>query len=113
MPIIDGWPMAAPRAPPVRLTAAQRHRLKRLARGHKSPHRSAPRRAARRVRVGRRLPGTYSGEASHPDGKETARSDQVRQAIMVDDPPQLPAVTGQAVTQAAGLSALIPPSTNV
>jgi hypothetical protein len=50
---------------------------------------SAPRRAARRVRVGRRLPGTHSGEASHPDGKETARSDQVREAIMVDDPPQL------------------------
>ncbi len=31
--------MSAPRAHPVRLTAAQRHRLKRIARGHKSPHR--------------------------------------------------------------------------
>jgi transposase len=31
--------MSAPRAHPVRLTAAQRHRLKKLARGHKSPHR--------------------------------------------------------------------------
>jgi transposase len=32
-------PMPAPRAHPVRLTAAQRHRLKKIARGHKSPHR--------------------------------------------------------------------------
>ena len=31
-------------------------------------------------------PGPHSGEASHPDGKETARSLQVGQAIMVDDP---------------------------
>jgi DNA-binding CsgD family transcriptional regulator len=31
--------MSVPRACPVRLTAAQRHRLKRIARGHKSPHR--------------------------------------------------------------------------
>jgi transposase len=35
---MDG-PMAVPRAPPVRLSAAQRHRLKKTARGHKSPHR--------------------------------------------------------------------------
>src|SRR5262245_25462194 len=39
MPILDGWPMSAPRARPVRLTAAQRHRLNKTARGHKSPHR--------------------------------------------------------------------------
>jgi transposase len=31
--------MAVPRACPVRLTAAQRHRLKKIAQGHKSPHR--------------------------------------------------------------------------
>jgi hypothetical protein len=31
--------MPAPRARPVRLTAAQRHRLKKIARGHKRPHR--------------------------------------------------------------------------
>ena len=31
--------MSAPRAHLVRLTAAQRHRLKKIARGHKSPHR--------------------------------------------------------------------------
>src|SRR6266536_4128358 len=35
---MDG-PMATPRAHPVRLSAAQRHRLKKLARGHKRPHR--------------------------------------------------------------------------
>jgi hypothetical protein len=35
---MDG-PMAVPRAQPVRLSAAQRHRLKKIARGHKSPHR--------------------------------------------------------------------------
>jgi hypothetical protein len=39
LPSIDGWPMSAPRAHLVRLTAAQRHRLKKIARGHKSPHR--------------------------------------------------------------------------
>jgi len=32
-------PMSGPRARPVRLTASQRHRLKKIARGHKSPHR--------------------------------------------------------------------------
>jgi transposase len=32
-------PMPALRARPVRLTASQRHRLKKIARGHKSPHR--------------------------------------------------------------------------
>jgi transposase len=31
--------MSVPRAHPVRLTATQRHRLKKIARGHKSPHR--------------------------------------------------------------------------
>jgi transposase len=35
---MDG-PMSAPHAHPVRLTAAQRHRLKKIARGHKRPHR--------------------------------------------------------------------------
>jgi hypothetical protein len=35
---MDG-PMSAPRARPVRLSAAQRHRLKKIAWGHKSPYR--------------------------------------------------------------------------
>jgi transposase len=34
-----GWPMSVPRVRPVRLTATQRHRLKKIARGHKRPHR--------------------------------------------------------------------------
>jgi uncharacterized protein (DUF1778 family) len=34
-----GVPMSTPRACPVRLTASQRHRLTKLARGHKSQHR--------------------------------------------------------------------------
>src|SRR2546429_8171968 len=36
---MDGCAMPALRARPVRLTASQRKRLKKLARGHKSPHR--------------------------------------------------------------------------
>jgi transposase len=38
-----GVPMSTLRACPVRLTASQRHRLKKVARGHKSPHRDRQR----------------------------------------------------------------------